>query len=107
MSINKKLSDKQIIWRKRAQLFWRLKGMKYYYFNINDKCVTDTEIVLLNRLNDIIKELNNNYTKNSIILGFNAKPRCFCGKLGFATEANSWYCKKHYEERVAYYNNRN
>lgn len=93
----KDLSAKQKLWQKRSKLFWRLKGMVYFSKQASKDVVTENEMSKLEELDKLIKELNKEYTANSIKLGFNAKYRCWCGKEAKYKyiNKNEYYCENH------------
>lgn len=84
---------KQVKWRNRNQILWRLKGMIIPHYEKG--VLTDSERSKLNQAFSLIKEVCDNSTESSIELGFRAVRRCkFCGKPVYIGDM----CKKHYEE---------
>lgn len=84
---------KQEKWYKRAGILWRLKGMvNPVYLNRNEGVLTEVEKEKLNNAFKIIDEVLDSFTKSSIELGFDAKPRCtICGRP--ALEGSN-YCRR-------------
>lgn len=85
-------SPKQLSWRKRVNLLWRIKGMVIPM----EAPMTKEEKEKLNQAQVLIKEVINDFTKNSISLGFKAVNRCyFCGKPASTIDKNGHYvCDK-------------
>lgn len=87
-------TEKQVKWRIRNQILWRLKGM------VNPSTcdvgvLTDTERSAINEAFSLIREVCDKSTESSIELGFRAVRRCkFCGKPVYIDDL----CKKHYRE---------
>lgn len=113
-------TKKQITWRKRAILFWRLRGLNYIVPKdiAVDDYITKEEYGLLEQFNRIVNTLNNGFTKNSIKLGFNAKHRCWCGKVAKYYSEHSTFISKRFgyseylterryccDEHKSFYNN--
>ena len=73
------MTNKQIKWRERSSILWRLKGMTIPY---NSNVLTPREKELLRAASTLIKTVCRNSVSSSIQLGFNAKPRCVrCGRV--------------------------
>ncbi len=91
-----KSTPKQIAWRKRVQLLWILKGM-----HIPEGIAPTTldERNKISEANAIIKDIVNNFTANSISLGFKAVNRCYyCSKPAISIDKNGHYlCEDHKE----------
>lgn len=85
-------SPKQLSWRKRVNLLWRIKGMI-----IPNAPMTEEERDKLTQAQNLIKDVVKNFTKNSVALGFNAVDRCyFCGKPAVTIDGHGHYvCGKH------------
>jgi hypothetical protein len=93
-------TEKQLRWRYRSHVLWRLKGlvgMSHIAENIN---LTPSEREKLNKAFDLIREVTDNSTQGSRELGFKAVVRCrYCGKP--ATNPNQ-LCSKCYKEAYGY-----
>ena len=87
-------SPKQLAWRKRVNLLWRIKGI---YFPIGSTPLTQEEKEKLSQASTLISEVVRDFTVNSVALGFNAVNRCFyCGKPAISISVLGHYiCEKH------------
>lgn len=95
-------SPKQLAWRKRVNLLWRIKGI---YFPIGSTPLTQEEKEKLSHASTLISEVVRDFTVNSVALGLNAVNRCFyCGKPAvFIGRLGHYVCEKHkdiYNEAV-------
>lgn len=89
-------STKQEAWRRRVNLLWRIKGMVIPM----DAPMTEIEKEKLNQAQTLIKEVVNNFTSNSVSLGFNAVERChYCGNPAKDINEEGFYvcenCMRH------------
>ncbi len=65
--------------------------------------LTEEERVTYNKIIELQKELLNNFNSNSIKLGLNVTPKCFCGKTGkYVPEYadKDWYKNRNYSGLV-------
>lgn len=85
-------SPKQLSWRRRVMLLWRIKGMVIPW----DVPMTQGEREKLTQAKNLIEEVVKDFTKNSVTLGFKAVDRCyFCGKPAVTIDKNGHYvCEK-------------
>lgn len=85
-------SPKQLSWRKRVMLLWRIKGMTIPW----DVPMTQEEREKLTQAKNLIEEIVKDFTKSSVALGFKAVDRCyFCGKPAVTIDKSGHYvCEK-------------
>lgn len=84
-------SPKQLSWRKRVNLLWRIKGMVIPL----DVPMTEEERNKLTQAQNLIQDVVRDFTKNSVTLGFNAVDRCFfCGKPAVTIYKSRYICEK-------------
>lgn len=84
------MSKLQEIARKRNWLKYRLFGTNVP--SISNHLYTDQEKELIDRINQDLKTLKENFNHQSQFLGLTIHNRCFCGKKAIL---NSDYCNKH------------
>lgn len=86
-------SPKQLSWRKRVMLLWRIKGMIIPL----DVPMTEEERSKLTQAKNLIEEVVKDFTKSSLALGFNAVNRCyFCGNPATTINKDGHYvCDRH------------
>lgn len=94
-------SPKQLSWRKRVNLLWRIKGIVIPW----DVPMTEEERDKLTQAQNLIKGVISDFTKNSVALGFNAVDRCyFCGKPAVTIDRDGHYvcekCNSKYADNV-------
>ena len=84
------MSKLQELARKRNWLKYMLFGS--HVPSISSNPYTKLEEELINRINEDLKTLRENFNYQSRLLGLIVSNRCFCGKK---TTLNSDYCNKH------------
>ena len=85
-------SPKQLKWRARASWLWRFRGaILYSKFVSYDGVLTIEEQEKLSQAQSLVNSVIKDFTKNSIKLGFNTKPRCWCGRVAIDDNV----CKYH------------
>lgn len=91
------LTNKQIKWKKRSWLLFRLKGFYISTF-LKDVEITDVERRKLKEIDFLIKSIIDDFTISSQVLGFNAYHRCWCGRKAKFIRNEKYYCDKHINE---------
>lgn len=91
-----KPTPKQLAWRQRVNLLWRIKGI---YIPIKGTPLTLIEREKLLQADKLIKEVIHDFTDNSVSLGFNAVARCyFCGKPATYIKEGLYLCEEHQDD---------
>lgn len=74
-------TEKQLRWRYRSHILWRLKGLVGMSSIARNANLTPSEREKLEKAFDLIREVTDNSTQGSRELGFKAVVRCrYCGK---------------------------